>query len=686
MQRPPPFELTEPVWTTAEAPPHFNPGISTVDHNRYNGPFGTPRSPARYQQVLQNFITPLTQEYQAKAAQIPQAIEVDLAATRLEESTQPLPPAAAISRELGVRNRLIQRKNAQLQQQAQLSHGFYGSDPTDKTVYQFLSRAYAVDKVLSPNGPGMNLWKQSYRAAMEVRLLTQTLATLHQQHVNVHNWLAAVQANDAAQAQAAETARRAAELARIAAEQQRLKDSTETARRQQEQQEVQAREQARLAALAEAQRKAAEQARIAAEAAARQLAAEQAHLEALAKQQRQTEAARQARDQARADAGQRVYPASAAAASAGPVIAFASNAARLNPSTATAILTVLRSAVVGINALGASLLAPVAVGFAALLAPSRLGNGERFSVSVPLVELSSATPQALREIAQRQGTLQIPVGLGTRRMGAGAEVFVVSADDFQVRSDVPVLRATFDSLNGVYETVLPDLPNDILTWTPAISPGDSSTQLPSADTDPPTYSGAPIMPIEGRLDLHPSLEEEWERFIIVFPEDSGVAPLYVVISSPYEGGSEDGEHSGRAFNPNETGGPIQELGWATATATSEGEIIVKLHISRFSASAANKVMLERLERIVRGELEATDTDKRFYTHELREFERFRALGYGDTERPDPESPVWNNVHTATLEDFQLADDASLLYTPEALAADAEQDERDYQRLLKEMWK
>jgi len=282
--------------------------------------------------------------------------------------------------------------------------------------------------------------------------------------------------------------------------------------------------------------------------------------------------------------------------------------------------------------------------------------------------------------------LQIPVGLGTRRMGAGAEVFVVSADDFQVRSDVPVLRATFDLLNGVYETVLPDLPNDILTWTPAISPGDSSTLLPSADTDPPTYSGAPIMPIEGRLDLHPSLEEEWERFIIVFPDDSGVAPLYVVISSPYEGGSEDGEHSGRAFNPNETGGPIQELGWATATATSEGEIIVKLHISRFSASAANKVMLDRLERIVRGELEATDTDKRFYTHELREFERFRALGYGDTERPDPESPVWNNVHTATLEDFQLADDASLLYTPEALAADAEQDERDYQRLLKEMWK
>lgn len=113
---------------------------------------------------------------------------------------------------------------------------------------------------------------------------------------------------------------------------------------------------------------------------------------------------------------------------------------------------------------------------------------------------------------------------------------------------------------------------------------------------------------------------------------------------------------------------------------------MKLHISRFPESAANNVMIDRLEKIISGELEITDTDKRFYTHELRELERFRALGYGDTERPDPDSPVWNNVHTATLEDFKLKDDATLLYTPEALAADAEQAKRAYQQLLKEMWK
>ncbi|WP_426236949.1 S-type pyocin domain-containing protein [Pseudomonas sp. TWP3-2] len=537
---------------------------------------------------------------------------------------------------------------------------------------------------------------------------------LNQQQINVQNWLSAVLANDQAQAAAAaqEAQRLAAERARIAAEQQRQRELAEAIRREQEQ--VRAREQARLAALAEKQHRDAEQARLAAEVArinaeaevqeraritalkialaeaqaiaetaARELAAEQARLQADMEQR--IEAIRER--EGRSPEMQRVYPASGVAASTSPHFSFASTAIRLPPATSSAILNALRAGLLTVKATGAALFGgPVLIGFAALLMPSRLGNGERFAMSVPFSELSSESSQTLREIADRQGTLEMPVGLGVRPQGAGTEVFVISADDFHVRSSVLVLNAAYDLLNDVYEIALPDSPTDFLTWTPTISPGDSSTESPMVETESPPYSGAPIVPVEGRLDLHPILVEGWERFIIVFPDDSGIEPLYVVFSGTYEGGSENGEHSGRPFNPNETGGPTLNLNWTTAMATSEGENIVKLHISKFSASAANKVMIDRLERIVRGELEATDTDKRFYTHELREFERFRALGYGDTERPDPDSPVWNNVHTATLEDFQLADDASLLYTPEALAAEAEQDERDYQQLLKEMWK
>ncbi|VVP04485.1 hypothetical protein PS898_02985 [Pseudomonas fluorescens] len=306
-------------------------------------------------------------------------------------------------------------------------------------------------------------------------------------------------------------------------------------------------------------------------------------------------------------------------------------------------------------------------------------------MSVPFSELSSESAQTLRDIADRQGTLEMPVGLGVRPFGAGAEVFVASTDDFHIRSSVLVLNAAYDLLNDVYEAALPDSPTDFLTWTPAISPGNSSTESPMVETESTAYSGAPIVPVEGRLDLHPILVEGWERFIIVFPDDSGIVPLYVVFSCPYAGATVKGKYSGRDFNPDQIGGEILDLQWVPETISAEGTIIVKLHISKFLQSDANEIMLDRLERIARGELEATDTDKRFYTHEIREFERFKALGFGDTERPDIGSPIWNNVHTATLEDFQLKDDPTLLYTTEALNAALEQGERNYQKLLKEMW-
>ncbi|WP_241666643.1 pyocin [Jejubacter calystegiae] len=77
-------------------------------------------------------------------------------------------------------------------------------------------------------------------------------------------------------------------------------------------------------------------------------------------------------------------------------------------------------------------------------------------------------------------------------------------------------------------------------------------------------------------------------------------------------------------------------------------------------------MIARLEKILQGELQPTDTDKRFYTHEIRELERYRNLGIKDGVLPENRAEVWNNTHTATLEDYQLSSDEKLLYTPEAL--------------------
>ena len=160
---------------------------------------------------------------------------------------------------------------------------------------------------------------------------------------------------------------------------------------------------------------------------------------------------------------------------------------------------------------------------------------------------------------------------------------------------------------------------------------------------------------------------EPQDFIYWRPDASGtgVEPVYVVLSSPYGETNATGKYSGRPFNTDKAGGPIQKLNWRTAVIERAGVDKVKLHTGRFGEDAGNKVMIDRLEKILKGELVATDTDKRFYTHEIRELERYRNLGVRDGELPENESEVWNNTHTATLEDYQIDTNTQPLYTPEA---------------------
>ncbi|MEK1841482.1 MAG: S-type Pyocin, partial [Pseudomonas sp.] len=143
-----------------------------------------------------------------------------------------------------------------------------------------------------------------------------------------------------------------------------------------------------------------------------------------------------------------------------------------------------------------------------------------------------------------------------------------------------------------------------------------------------------------------------------------------------------GKYSGRLFNPEQAGGPILDLDWRTAVITQTGIDAVKLHIARLDQSDANDMMVQRLEKILNGYSQLTDTDLRYYTHEMRELERFRALGLSDDFKPDKDLPIWNNAHTATLEDFKLHDDESLLYTKDAITAADRQDEIFFKNFLK----
>ncbi len=123
-----------------------------------------------------------------------------------------------------------------------------------------------------------------------------------------------------------------------------------------------------------------------------------------------------------------------------------------------------------------------------------------------------------------------------------------------------------------------------------------------------------------------------------------------------------------------------DLDWTKAIVTQAGIDLVKLHTGRFDPSDANTIMIERLDKILQGKLVVTDIDKRFYTHELRELERFRVLGVADGVKPNDEGATWNNTHAATLEDYKLKDDFELLYTPEAIDADKKQADREYEQM------
>lgn len=246
-----------------------------------------------------------------------------------------------------------------------------------------------------------------------------------------------------------------------------------------------------------------------------------------------------------------------------------------------------------------------------------------------------------------------------------------------VAGSVPVVRATLDKATGYWGYTLPAIqgvPGQTILVSPSDAPGVNAPlglagPVPLPETIIHT-GGQTTVPQGGTVTVSPVIGEvDFRDLILVFPPESGLKPLYVMPVSPYGDATEKGEHSGRPYNPDKAGGPVQNLNWRSAVINKAGIDKVKLHTGRFGESAANKVMIDRLEKILSGQLQVTDTDKRFYTHELRELERYRALGVPDNVKPDDKGVTWNNTHTATLEDYKINEKTDPLYTKDAEEAE-----------------
>ncbi|MEK0178753.1 MAG: hypothetical protein EAZ78_18395 [Oscillatoriales cyanobacterium] len=127
-----------------------------------------------------------------------------------------------------------------------------------------------------------------------------------------------------------------------------------------------------------------------------------------------------------------------------------------------------------------------------------------------------------------------------------------------------------------------------------------------------------------------------------------------------------GATSGRPFNPSKAGGKILNLSYQNVKITDKGVALVEAHVRRFDpVGEAELKMVERLRSIATQTLVAEPVDLRFYTHELREYLRYKKLGYPTAQptNPDDAYELWNNAHTATLEDYKLKEGFGVLFHP-----------------------
>ncbi|ALI01747.1 detoxification [Pseudomonas sp. FW306-02-F02-AA] len=170
------------------------------------------------------------------------------------------------------------------------------------------------------------------------------------------------------------------------------------------------------------------------------------------------------------------------------------------------------SSVSDITAVGGTVAARLLTGLVALFWPSELGDSALYSEE-QLRSLEHANSRVRLRIEQQpDGTLK---GYGFYT-GNNAEWQRIPVIQFQTREARQV---------AVFGEGLE------LIWTPAIDPADTlgipaleaAPQAPNIWVYPPTEASNSIL-------VNPIYPPEYQDFILVFPADSGVRPLYVVVS------------------------------------------------------------------------------------------------------------------------------------------------------------
>lgn len=174
---------------------------------------------------------------------------------------------------------------------------------------------------------------------------------------------------------------------------------------------------------------------------------------------------------------------------------------------------VVESAAAAVGTVAGGLL----TGLVALAWPSALGDSALYT-DEQLRSMQRARSQMRLQVEQLQdGTLK---GYGFYT-GNNADWQMIDVVQFQSRGD----RFVADLGEGVE-----------LIWTPAVDPGDTlgipaleaAPQAPVIWIYPPNEKATQIL-------VNPVYPPEYRDFILVFPVESGVRPLYVVVNEPRKG-------------------------------------------------------------------------------------------------------------------------------------------------------
>lgn len=188
--RPDSLEINEPVHTVGIAldqiilPPQVRDEVT-------GGLYGLGAAGTYNQNriTIEYLTNTLEQEFQARSKQLQNSIEIELSAIRSESPSKPATPAQSIVCELGVLHTLWQRKSAKHHTKTVVAIAFYGADPFSRNINDFMLKATKIETWPGPNGIAMQALEHSLRAAIETRLLLQTLGFINQQIADLERTL-----------------------------------------------------------------------------------------------------------------------------------------------------------------------------------------------------------------------------------------------------------------------------------------------------------------------------------------------------------------------------------------------------------------------------------------------------------------------------------------------------------------